>query len=151
MLSYVTPWQGMKWLWMGVRNAEVRGSIPLCSTNYFQWFTATGNGGCFGQVANTWTSFWSSAARRQPPLACSPQLSSRNAWSHEYPSGQKLGDCESIGTGFSQASSKRCLAELRQINTYKPLTRPYRTRDRRPPEAATTFRTQPASSQIAAS
>ena len=40
-----------------IRNAEARGSSPLCSTIYFQPFTAGGNGGCFGQVANTWTVF----------------------------------------------------------------------------------------------
>jgi hypothetical protein len=33
------------------------GSIPLCSTNYFQPFTANGDGGCFGHVANAWTIF----------------------------------------------------------------------------------------------
>jgi hypothetical protein len=40
-----------------IRNAEVRGSIPLCSTNCFQQLTAAGTGGCFGQLANTWTFF----------------------------------------------------------------------------------------------
>jgi hypothetical protein len=40
-----------------IRNAEVRGSIPLCSTIYFQRFTAADTGGCFFQLANTWTFF----------------------------------------------------------------------------------------------
>ena len=43
-----------------VRNAEARSSTLLCSTNYFQPFTAAANGGCFAEVANTWTFFWNS-------------------------------------------------------------------------------------------
>jgi hypothetical protein len=31
-----------------IRNAEARSSTLLCSTIYFQPFTAAGNGGCFG-------------------------------------------------------------------------------------------------------
>jgi hypothetical protein len=30
---------------------------PPLLHHYFQQFTAAGNGGCFGQVANTWTFF----------------------------------------------------------------------------------------------
>jgi hypothetical protein len=37
-----------------IRNAEARSSTLLCSTIYFQPFTAASIGGCFGQVANTW-------------------------------------------------------------------------------------------------
>ena len=40
-----------------VRNAEARSSTLLCSTICFQPFTAAGNGGCFGQGANTWKFF----------------------------------------------------------------------------------------------
>jgi hypothetical protein len=36
-----------------IRNAEARSSTLLCSTIYFQPFTAAGNGGCFGHVART--------------------------------------------------------------------------------------------------
>jgi len=52
-----------------VRNAEVRGSTPLCSTNCFQLFTAAGTGGRISFVANLWTllrelSFIASTATR---------------------------------------------------------------------------------------
>jgi hypothetical protein len=58
-----------------IRNAEARSSTLLCSTIYFQPFTATGNGGFFGQVANTWTFFpefnctASTAARKRNVLS----------------------------------------------------------------------------------